>query len=83
MKQNIIQIGNSSGIIIPRSILKATKLKAGEELIVEGVPNKQAILLRKNTRVSKDATSITLEFFVFLENINKKYGKALKELAKK
>ena len=35
MEQNIIQIGNSTGVIIPKSLLEEVGLKSGSQVIIE------------------------------------------------
>lgn len=83
MQQKVIQIGNSAGIIIPKLLLEQASLKVGEELMLEVVPSRQSILIRKEGKKNKDIFSLTLGFFVMLEDFNKKHGKALRELAKR
>lgn len=82
MQQKIIQIGNSTGIIIPKSLLDQVGLQAGNEVeIQEDKNNKSLILVKKGTQIK--SSSINTHFLNILEKVNKNYSSALKELAEK
>lgn len=82
MQQKIIQIGNSTGIIIPKSLLDQVGLQAGNEVeIQEDKNNKSLILVKKGTKIK--TSSINTHFLSILEKVNHNYSSALKELAEK
>ncbi len=81
-KQKIIKIGNSAGVILPQDILKETGLKLGDNVAVDyNAQDKTAIIANENNK--KAPSAITPEFYDWLNRFNKKYKKALTELAKK
>lgn len=80
MKQKIIQIGNSVGVIIPRDVLKETGLKNGSRVYVEKDPNGATIYITRKEKLF--TSSITPDFLAVLDKVNKKYKTALKRLAK-
>ena len=80
MKQKIIQIGNSAGVTIPKEVLKETGLKNGSRVYVEKDPNGETIYITRKERLF--TSSITPDFLAVLDKVNKKYGAALKRLAK-
>ena len=80
MQQKVVQIGNSIGVIIPQALSKNT-LRPGDIVHVEKAPVGDAFVISKS---GEGKTSfITPEFLSWLEAFNKKYKKALTELAKK
>lgn len=83
MEQKVIQIGNSAGLIIPKALLKQAKIKRGEKLILEAVSNRRAILIRRKEKKYENISSLTFDFFVMLDDFNKKHGDTLRELAKR
>ena len=52
MKRKIIKIGNSYGVIIPKSVLKILEWDASE-LSVEIKPKKRVMIIRKESKISK------------------------------
>ena len=77
MEQTAIQIGNSIGIIIPSMLKKQAGIKKGSKLFVN-------IDARNNIIISKEKKEINnSKFLEILEGVNKRYGKALQELAEK
>lgn len=82
MTQKIIQIGNSTGVIIPKSIMAKLGLKPGEEVTVEEDTTMKTLTITKKGQKTK-LSSITPDFLTILDRVNKNYGAALKELAKK
>lgn len=78
MIQKIIKVGNSIGVIIPNEIAKKAGLKVGKKVFVEKDPNGSTVLINEDANV---LSSITPGFLNIVENINKKYGVALKNLA--
>ena len=80
MTQKIIQIGNSTGIILSKSVLEALGLKAGETVSVEPDVKAQAIVITKEGEAAKSLT-VSPHFLTILDKVNQEYGKALKKLA--
>jgi putative addiction module antidote len=80
MAQKIISIGNSVGLIIPKSLLEKADLTSGSEVDVEVSPQgKGLVIIKKGDK----RNSIDPHFLEVLKRINEKYGSALKELANK
>lgn len=82
MLQKIIQIGNSTGVIIPKSLLEEAGLQSGAEVIIEQDPIDNSLKITKKGAKSI-SSSISPKFMKVLEKVNKNYGSALKELARK
>jgi len=76
MQQKIIQIGNSTGIIIPKSLLDQVGLQAGNEDKTDNT----LIIAKKGMKAK---SSINTHFLNVLEKVNNQYSSALKELAEK
>ena len=82
MTQKIIQIGNSTGIIIPKPLLKLLGLKAGSEVKVQTDETTNSLIIQtKNTTTS--TSSISSHFLKVLDKVNHQYSSALRELAQK
>ncbi len=82
MEQKIIQIGNSTGIIIPKNLLDEAGLKPGSQVIIEKNSDGTLVIVDKN-KVKTRKSSVTPEFVDLLSRVNKQYGNALKEIAQK
>jgi len=80
MIQNIIQIGNSHGIIIPKQILQQLDLAKGKKIAIDFDVESQHITLRPPQSNAKSV--ITPEFKSWLDDFKKKNYAMLKELAK-
>lgn len=80
MAQSIIQIGNSEGVAIPKEIRKKVGLKKGVKVDVELTHDNRVVISKAGSK--KPTTSITPEFIETLKRVNKRYGLALKKLAK-
>jgi putative addiction module antidote len=82
MQQKIIQIGNSTGIILPKSLLEELNLEVGSEVIIEPDSTDNSLrIVKKGSKSLK--SSISPKFLDLLEKVNQNYGNALKELAQK
>ena len=73
-KQKLTKIGNSVGIIIPKTLLDILDLDVGQDLYIENVQDKIVIEKEKTSTVSP-------EFLKIAENIGKKYKAVFSELA--
>jgi antitoxin component of MazEF toxin-antitoxin module len=82
MRQTVIQIGNSAGVVIPANLRRKFRLKKGSRVNVDMGLDNQSLVITKAGK-SKDAIDITPEFMKVLERVNKRYGPALKKLANK
>jgi putative addiction module antidote len=82
MKQKIIKIGNSVGIIIPYEIREEVGLKLGDSVSVEHTLGEQSLTVSKKGK-TQNFSSITPNFMRIVEKVNKQYGPALRELAGK
>ena len=81
MEQKIIQIGNSTGVIIPKALLNQIGLETGQEVLIEQDPTTNAlIIIKKGTKIKRP---IAPEFIDILEKVNKQYGSVLRELAER
>lgn len=80
MEQKIIQIGNSWGIILPKTLAEKVGLRLGKKVFIQEDATSSGLVLNTSGRID---SSITAEFVRILKNVNKRYGKALKELASK
>ena len=79
-EQRIIQIGNSVGITLPSGFVKSKGIKPGQKVFVDEDVDSDMIHVAVK---SKSAPRITPEFKDWLDKFNKKYKKALTELAKR
>lgn len=82
MNQKIIKIGNSTGIIIPKSILDAVGLKIGGEVRLETDKISKALIIQNKASAQKNS-SINPYFLKILNKVNKQYASALQSLAQK
>ena len=82
MTQKIIQIGNSTGIIIPKTLLDKLGLAPGSEVDIEEDMASESLTISKKGQKTK-SISVTADFLTILDKVNKNYGPALKELAKR
>ena len=79
MKQKVIQIGNSLGVIIPREYIREVGLREGSQVYIEKDPNGKTLMVSQSEDVF--TSSITPEFLKTLKNINKRYKNTFEELA--
>jgi len=70
MTQKIIQIGNSTGIIIPKALLDSLGLQQGSEVEIDTDTQLQALIIQ-NQKTAKKASSISQHFLGVLEKVNK------------
>lgn len=80
--QKLYKNGNSVAVTIPKEFLHDLNLRDGSEVLVEKNTETGEIIIarKKNVQIS---SRITPEFLSWLNSFNKKYGPALKELAKR
>lgn len=81
MIQKVINVGNSSAITIPKSFLKETKMKSGDQVIVEADFVSKVLTVRP--KYVKKSISISEDFTVWTEKLINKYQPVLEELAQK
>ncbi|HUD44606.1 MAG TPA: AbrB/MazE/SpoVT family DNA-binding domain-containing protein [Patescibacteria group bacterium] len=82
MEQKIIQVGNSTGVIIPKVLLEQAGFETGTQVIIETDPQTKSLVIRKKGK-KQVRSSLTPEFMDLLKKVNEQYGDALKELAQK
>jgi len=80
MEQKIIQIGNSTGLIIPKLLLKKLKLQTGSEVLIEPDPDRGTLVIVKKGEKRK-LFNISPHFLEILEKVNTDYGDSLRKLA--
>lgn len=81
MLQQIIRVGNSAAITIPKDFLRETKIKIGDQILVEADSTAKTIILKP--KKTKKASLISPELGRWTKNFIKKYRPLLDELAKK
>jgi putative addiction module antidote len=82
MQQKVIQIGNSSGIIVPKELMAEIGIKTGSIITLEKDATGQGFFVSKQDKKTL-SSSITPHFLGVVEKVNKKYSSALQELAGK
>lgn len=82
LTQKLYKNGNSVAVTIPKEFMRDLNLRAGSEVIVEKNTETGEIIISRKKNV-KTSSRITPEFLTWLNSFNKKYGPALKELAKR
>ncbi len=80
--QKLYKNGNSIAVTIPKEYLNDLNLRDGSEVVVEKDVEAGVVII-SHKKTSQSSTRITPEFLKWLESFNKKYGPALKELAKR
>lgn len=80
MIQKIIKVGNSAMVTIPQAFLQQAGWKIGDDVVVEGDSQLQAILIKEES--SPFSTRLTPEFKEWLDSFTKKNKKLLHELSK-
>lgn len=80
MVQKIIRVGNSYGVILPKEIIEASKMKIGDEVEIESFPENLSITIRSQNAPYK--TKITPEFKKWLDDFVERNHSLLKTLAK-
>ena len=75
-----MQIGNSEGLTLPKKVREETGLRKGVRYDIAVTPDKSVVISKVGK--SRTVTSVTPDFLETLEGVNKRYGPALKRLAK-
>lgn len=82
MEQKIIQVGNSTGVILPKALLEQAGFAAGNQVIIQADVETQSLIISKKG-VKPTRYSITPEFVAIVQRVNELYGDSLKELAQR
>lgn len=82
MTQKIIQIGNSTGIIIPKALLELLGVQTGNEVRIETDETTNSLIIHNAKSVIKKS-SITPHFLSVVDKVNREYSSALAQLAQK
>lgn len=80
MTQNLIHIGNSQSVIIPKDMLKKLNFKNGEPFNME-IEDDNKIIISERSEIRTNPT-ISVEFLFWLDSFKKRYS-SLTELASK
>ena len=80
MELKIVQIGNSAGVVIPKAIRQELGIRVGENVSLNTNGNKIVIV---NPKKTTSRLKITPHFLKIIERVNKQYGQALQEIAKR
>ena len=76
MAQKVIKIGKSTGVTIPKEILKEMKLRAGDQVTVEFDKRKRSLVIKPIIEIDQELLNWTEKFI-------EEYRPALEALAKK
>jgi len=79
MQQKIIQIGNSAGIVLPKSIREETGLKPGSKVTIE----KKGKDIIVSPQAKKLAGGVDAKFMKSVDEFIEEHEDVLKELAKR
>ncbi len=82
MQQKVIQIGNSSGIILPKELMGEIGIKKVRIIELEKFAMGQGFFVSKQGE-KITSLSITPHFLRVVEKVNKQYSSALQALAGK
>lgn len=77
--QKILKVGNSLAITLPKELISAHKLTAGQQVFVDSDPTVDFIQIR----TTQEQSGLTPEFKEWLDKTTKKYHDVIQELAKK
>jgi antitoxin component of MazEF toxin-antitoxin module len=83
--QTIFQVGNSNAVTIPSYLMKDLKLKKGQKVTVEKMPDNDAVIIKAVSSKAKPtnvASGLTPEFKSWLDDIEEKESDIIKALAK-
>jgi len=76
MTQKVLKVGSSAAVVIPKKSLKELGIKPGDEVSVEIDRKKRAVMI-------KPAIEIEPELLEWTNRFIKRYGPALRALARK
>ncbi|OGG11811.1 hypothetical protein A2Z00_03735 [Candidatus Gottesmanbacteria bacterium RBG_13_45_10] len=79
--QTIFQVGNSSVVSIPTHIMKSVKFKKGQKVVVNQIPEMDAVLIRPANRETSSKKLSEKEFQSWLKSFMEEDGALLDELA--
>lgn len=78
MIQKVIKVGNSAAVTIPKDFLSQSKIKVGDEVLIETSLDTLTVSPKR-----RGTTGLTPEFSKSVDEFIKKYRLALEELARK
>jgi antitoxin component of MazEF toxin-antitoxin module len=81
MKRKIVKTGSSLAVTLPRDVVEAFKLEAGDEVDVSVHPQTGAIVVRSCVQYF-DAGKVTQRFKTAARRVRDKYDKAFDVLSK-
>jgi len=80
MLQKILKIGNSLGVTLPREFVIMNKIKDGVKVLVT-YSDDEITYSAKASKITSYEKVSDKEFFDLVRDVDKKYSKALDELA--
>jgi antitoxin component of MazEF toxin-antitoxin module len=80
MEQKVLQVGNSLAVTLPAGFVRERKIRPGQNVFVDLDLDYDMVRVATS---KKTVSSVTPEFKDWLDKFNKKYKKALTELAGK
>lgn len=75
MKQKLVRIGNSTGVIIPKVLLYNMNLSAGRSVLLEEDLVNNFLVIRKENSTK---TTFSPKFLKLLEDVNNNYNESKK-----
>lgn len=82
MTGKIFKAGNSNAVVIPRLMLLELGIKTGQKVVIERVPDTEAILVAPMTKKTTQ-TGVSAEFKKWLKNFLQEDALLLNELAQR
>lgn len=80
--QTVFRAGNSNVVAIPKDLSRELKITPGQKVVVAKVPEEEAIIIKKITKIKKTKEStIDREFKNWLEGALREDEEILDELA--
>lgn len=79
MWQQVIKVGNSAAVTIPKDFLREAKIKIGDKVLVEPDPTAKILTIKSKVKT----VLLSEEFGNWSDKFVNKYLPLLKELAKK
>lgn len=80
MTQTFAQIGNSHGVIIPKTLFEEVGINPKQQIWIETDKENKSFIIHTQAKGSKRVITSS-RLLAILEKVNKEYGPALKKLA--
>lgn len=79
--QPVVQIGNSDGVTIPAHLMTELRIKRGQKVVVDRIPDTENLVIITKPLIKTDKTELTREFQTWLASFLKEDKEVLEELA--